>query len=393
MNFRNKSAEDRVSKTAAAGTAPGIQYPFLRPAFVSGSELDRYLAISRESGYLSNGGPLVGALEKRIAELADSSRTVVVFANATLALMAAMSWLKSVKGDACKIFVPSFTFPPTLQSALWSNLPYRFADIAEDTLCVDASRLDEYGEADALVVTNALSGIGDLDAYRRWAESRGAALIFDSASSYGNTYRGRPLGNFGDIEIFSFHASKSFPFGECGAVFCADEAIERYMRRFKNFGFDSDKEIDFLGLNAKVSEVTAAYGLCILDRYEDIRSHRREMARLYESLLPRQVRIANRELEQCTFVRQFVPVRLPEGADPNVVQLLMSQKGISALRYYRPLHQIEIFKRGEAQGSDLHVTERVWNSLICLPLTHETNASDVQFICSALEEVLASLKA
>ena len=366
-----------------------MRYPFIKPIFISPDELQHYFKISKNSGFLSNNGPLVRMLEEKIAELIGTDRYVVLYSSATTALIAALSWAKHVKGPKAKVVSPSFTFPATLQAVIWNNLPFAFCDISDDDLCIDCNQLEAMEPFDIILVVNALSGIGDLDEYLSYAHENHKLLIFDSASCFGNTYRNVPIGNFGDIEVFSFHASKVFPFGECGAITCADEDAYNYLKRFNNFGFDEQKNISSLGLNAKVSELTAAYGLCILDRFSEIRRHRIYISSVYENCLPADTIVANPESDNRFFVRQLFPIRFKANVPIDAIQNMLKAEGVMALRYYKPLHHYDCFRvLADQQAISLPRTESAYNEMICLPLTYDMEESDIRWICKTLEQIL-----
>ena len=272
-------------------------------------------------------------------------------------------------------------------------MPFAFCDISDTDLCLDCAQLEALEPFDVILVVNALSGIGDIDGYLSYCRATNKLLIFDSAACFGNTYHDVRLGNFGDMEVFSFHASKVFPFGECGAITCRDEETYTHLRRFKCFGFYQQKNIDFLALNAKVSEVTAAYGMCILDRFSEIREHRIRMSKLYEDCLPDNVMVANPEKDNCAYVRQCFPVRFRDNIPVDVVQKSLEAKGIMTLRYYEPLHYYEYFKALASQEIiTLPRTESAWNEMLCLPLTFDMKESDIRRICKTLEEVLCQVE-
>jgi len=371
-----------------------MKYPFVKPIFLPTAELQPYFEISKSSGFLSNSGPLVGILEKRIAELIETDRFVVLYSSGTAALMAALSWVKQVKGEKAKVVVPSFTFPATLFAILWNNLPFVFCDISDNDLCLDCAQLKALEPFDVILAVNSLSGIGDIDGYLSYCQATNKLLIFDSAPCFGNTYHDVYLGNFGDVEVFSFHASKVFPFGECGAIICRDKETYRHLRRFKCFGFYEQKNIDFLALNAKVSELTAAYGMCILDRFSEIRKHRIRMSKVYVDHLPDNVSVANPEKDNCSYVRQCYPIRFHDNIPVVTVQEMLEAKGMVALRYYEPLHHYDYFKALASQHViNLPRTESAWNEMLCLPLTYDMKESDIHWICEVLEEALRQLEA
>ena len=179
--------------------------------------------------------------------------------NATVALEIAIRAM----GMSGEVIVPSFTFVATAHALQWQEITPVFCDIDPRTHNLDPNRIEE-------MITPRTTGIIGVhvwgrpcavDALAEIAQRRHLKLLFDAAHAFGCSYQGQMIGNFGDAEVFSFHATKFFNTFEGGAVVTNDDELAAKMRLMKNFGFHGYDNVIYVGTNGKMSEVSAAMGL------------------------------------------------------------------------------------------------------------------------------------
>jgi dTDP-4-amino-4,6-dideoxygalactose transaminase len=211
-----------------------------------------------DSGWLSNNGPRVRALETRLAEYLGVRHCVLV-CNATLGLQVAVRAL-DLQGE---VIVPSMTFIATPHALEWQRLAPVFCDIDPRTHLIDPQCV----EAAITPRTSAVLGVHlwgnpcDVPALDDIARRHGLTVLYDAAHAFGCATGTRMVGGFGACEVFSFHATKFFSTFEGGAIATDDDALARRLRRMINFGFEAMDRVADVGLNGKMSEVCAAMGL------------------------------------------------------------------------------------------------------------------------------------
>ncbi len=230
-----------------------------------------------ERRWLTNGGPLVEELEQRLATTLGVAHCVAV-SSGTLGLQLAAKAL----GLTGEIVMPSFTFVGTAHAMAWIGLEPVFCEIDPRTHTLDPAAV----ERAITPATSAILGVHlwgracDVEALREIADRHGLALLFDAAQAFGCTYRGRPIGGFGDAEVLSLHATKVVSAAEGGAITTDDGALAERLRLARNFGFTGYDSVVALGTNAKMSELSAALGLTSLESCDAfIEANRRNRAR------------------------------------------------------------------------------------------------------------------
>lgn len=232
------------------------------PNVGSRDALDKYLDQIYASNWLTNNGPLVQELERRIANLHGVDHCVAM-TNGTIALEIAIRAL-GLQGE---VIIPSYTFIATAHALHWQAITPVFADIDPHTHNLDPAAV-------ARMITPRTSGIIGVHVWGRAApvaelqeiaQRNSLALMFDAAHAFGCSYRGEMIGSLGACEVLSFHATKFFNTFEGGAVLTNDGAMAGKMRLMRNFGFDGLDNVIYPGTNGKMTEISAAMGLVNLD--------------------------------------------------------------------------------------------------------------------------------
>jgi dTDP-4-amino-4,6-dideoxygalactose transaminase len=248
-----------------------------------------YFRMSEEAGWYSNGGPCALELGRRLEERLGGGTHAVLVGNATLGLMAALrAACGKPSGGRHLIVTPSYTFTATACAIEWSGFEPLFVDVDPEHWHADpeqlAGALDAFGGEIAGVLACSTFGVAPPPAVRAaWREicaERGVPLVIDSAPGFGSVdAHGLALGGVGDTEVFSFHATKPFAIGEGGMIATADAELAAELRRLVNFGLAPGTRVsDVAGLNAKLSELHAATGLAVLDRFDAVLAGRRRLA-------------------------------------------------------------------------------------------------------------------
>ena len=261
--------------------------------------------------WLTNNGPFVQEFEQRIADFLGVKHCIAM-CNATVALEIAIRAL----GLHGEVIVPSFTFIATAHALQWQEITPVFCDVDPATHNLDPAKVE------ALITPRTTGIIGvhvwgrpcAIEALSEIAQRRGLKLMFDAAHAFGCSYKGRMIGNFGEAEVFSFHATKFFNTFEGGAVVTNDDDLAAKIRLMKNFGFAGYDNVIYVGTNGKMSEISAAMGLTGLESLDEfIAANRRNYAAYRTGLqdVPGIQLIAYDEAERNNY--QYVVVEVDEG--------------------------------------------------------------------------------
>jgi dTDP-4-amino-4,6-dideoxygalactose transaminase len=365
---------------------------FQRPKLPPAGEIECYFAASREVRWFSNEGPCHRLLSERLSAFLGGEISVVLTANATLGLVLALRTLLGERPRGSLVLVPSFTFPATAQAISWNGLQPRWVDVEPDGWHLDPSALRDsltaHGERVAAVLACSTFGAAPTreqsDAWRAACEEAGVPLIVDSAPGFGaSDEHGVLLGRQGDAEVFSFHATKPFAIGEGGAVTSADPDFAERLAAMTNFSFGTHREIrSSYGLNAKLSELHAAVGLAVLDRFEEVLSARRARAALIRAELEPAGYRFQAGARGSTW--QFVPVLAPTVEVRETVLALAGVRQVEIRGYHTPLHTLPAF--AGSSPAELVVTEELARRSLSLPLANDLPESQIQRIVALLLE-------
>ncbi len=340
--------------------------------------------------WLSNNGCCVQELERRISELLGVRHCIAV-CNATVALEIAAQSL----GFTGEVIVPSFTFVATAHAFQWLGLTPVFCDVDRRTHNIDPCQIEP-------LITPRTSGIVgvhlwgrpcEVEALTRIAENHGLSLIFDAAHAFGCSHKGRMVGNFGSLEVFSFHATKFFNTFEGGAIVTNDDALAAKVRAMKNFGFCGQEETIAVGTNGKMSEVSAAMGLTGLESLEEFVSVNRRNYQRYQAELADIpgiyfVTFDEKERHNYQYIVLEVDETLAQISRDQLLQILHAEN-IMARRYFYPgCHRVEPYRSQFPQAESLlPVTESLTNCVLVLPSGTAVTTEDVGRICEIISLV------
>ena len=364
---------------------------FQAPQLPSVEDVAAYFARAEEIRWYSNRGPCHELLVERLEEFLGGVRCVPV-ANATLGLMLGLRALVGVGGGRRReVLMPSFTFAATINAVLWAGLEPVFVDVEERSWHLDPTRLEHAlavraGSAAAVLACSTFGGPPSAAHRVAWedaARTAGVPMLVDSAAGFGATGDdGQVLGRQGDVEVFSFHATKPFAIGEGGLVTTTNDKIARRIRQLTNFGFEGGLVETDIGLNAKMSEWSAATALAVLDSYGEVLTHRRACAvRMFDGL--------ERHGYQCQSgtegaAWQFVPVLAPSSAVRTAALETARRNDIEVRSYFSvPLHRMPAFASVPSVDG-LRRTDDLAERALSLPMANDLSISDMDAIVATL---------
>lgn len=342
-------------------------------------------------------GPEVYELEKRLAEFCGVKHAISC-ANGTDALALGLMAKNVGVGDA--IFVPGFTFAATAEVVAWVGATPVFIDSLEDTYNIDPESLKQ-GIQTAKKVGLRPVGIipvdlfgqpADYDAIQAIADEHGLWVMADGAQSFGATYKGRKVGNIGDLATTSFFPAKPLGcYGDGGAIFTNDDELASIIKSLRVHGQGADKYDNVrIGMNGRLDTIQAAILLEKLKIFPDELIARQKMADMYNIGL---CELVNTPLviENTKSAWALYTVRLPHRINREKLITALKEVGISTMVYYvTPLHQQAAYRAYlTATGSALPVCEALSYSVLSLPIVDKSRVVEIiPFIKSCVNKIL-----
>ncbi len=340
--------------------------------------------------YYTNHGPLARQFEDRLAATLQVKHAVCM-TNATLGL----SMVAEALGIKGKVIVPSFTFIASSQAMVWSNLQPIFCDIVPGSCHLDPEKVEDALKqgANAILGVNLWGGACDVAALEQLATTYGVPLFFDSAQAFGCVLNGRPVGGFGQAEVFSFHATKVMSSMEGGVVTTNDDRLAEHMRNIRSsYGVRRTQSV-VRTANGRMSEAQAAVGLLTLDKVADYYARNKALHDIYCAGLgaipgvvinkPERVEFSNHQYFNCEIEAEKF------GVHRDVLQKTLQAEGINCRRYFYPgNHRCLPFNT--AQQPPLPVTEWLCERVLQLPLGARVSAEAAAYICRRIEQIHAA---
>ena len=342
--------------------------------------------------WLTNNGPRVQEFEQRLADFLGVQHCVTT-CNGTIALHLASRAL----GLTGEVVVPSFTFVATVHALAWQGLRPVFCDVDPETHNLDPAAAEKLiGEDVSGIVGVHLWGRPcDVEGLSELAERRGLKLLFDSAQAFGCSHDGRMIGAFGDAEVLSFHATKVFNTFEGGAITTDDDEIADRARLMRNFGFADYDDVIYLGINGKMTEISAAMGLASLEALDGFIEANRVNYEAYRSGVANipglSILSQDADGERRNYHHIVLDVEERDaGVSRDVIHRVLWAENVLARRYFFPgVHRMEPYRsKMPNAGSWLPVTEELATRTLAMPTGGDLGADAVARICELLETVV-----
>lgn len=289
-----------------------------------------------------------------------------------------------------EVITTPFTFASTTHAIIRNNLTPVFCDINEEDYTMDVSKIEELitDKTCAILPVHVYGNVCNVEEIDRIAQKYGLKVIYDAAHSFGETYKGKGIGNFGDASIFSFHATKVFHSVEGGAVCYHDKEIGRKLYNLKNFGIRNAEEVESVGANAKMNEFCAAMGICNLRHIDGYIEKRRVIVERYRERLSQIPGIVLcKEQEEVVSNYSYFPILVEPvvyGHDRDWVFEKLEEENIFARKYFYPItSSFDCFK-GQFDPQRTPVALRVSKQVLTLPLYPDLSIDMVDKICDVI---------
>jgi dTDP-4-amino-4,6-dideoxygalactose transaminase len=343
-----------------------VTQPYLPPL----EEFVPWLEQIWKNRWVTNDGPLHHQLEQALCEHLGVEH-ISLFSNGTLALIAALQAL-DITGE---VITTPFSFVATTHAIHWNGIKPVFADIDPVSLNLDPARI----EAAITPATRAIMPVHvygnpcDVESIERIAQQHNLKVIYDAAHAFGVRFRERSLLSFGDMSVLSFHGTKIFHTFEGGAIVCRDAQMKRRIDQLKNFGIQDEVTVVGHGINGKMNEVQAAFGLVQLQHVQTAHAARARIDARYRERL---AGVKGLHLHQMhadssanfAYFPVLVTPEFPLSRDELYAELRARQ--IAVRRYFYPL--ISAFPAysdlASAAQENLPVAEQISQQVLCLPI-------------------------
>src|SRR5690606_14315050 len=295
---------------------------------------------------------------------------MALMANGTLALVTALQTLR-ITGE---VITTPYSFVATSHALQWNGIKPVFVDVAPGTFNLDPARIEAAitPQTTAILAVHCYGTPCDVDEIQRIAEIYNLRVIYDAAHAFGVEDDGGSVLRHGDLSVLSFHATKVFNTFEGGAIVCPDEKSYRRVGYLKNFGFANETTVVAPGINGKMNEISAAFGLLQLKYIDQALQRRREIAARYRRNLRDIPGLECRDSimdprGNCAYFPVLIGPGFALGRDRLYFHL--REHGIYARRYFYPLISDFPMYRGlpSADPARLPVARALADSVICLP--------------------------
>lgn len=358
-----------------------------RPIFPDLKMYTKYLEDIWKNGMLSNKAKYHQILKNVLTNYLKVNN-LALFNNGTTALITALQTLR-IKG---KCITTPLTFCATTHALTWNNIEPIFCDIDPNSFNIDVNKIEELITPDttAILPVHVFGNPCDVNKIQEIADRYGLKVIYDAAHAFNVETSGIPIGNFGDITMFSFHPTKLFHTAEGGALTCKDNNLGKRLEYLTDFGIKDEETIIMPGINGKMNELSAVMGLCVLKEIDKHIKQRKYLTELYIERL--------KEISSISFPvfnnnikrnYQYMIIRIESTnslKDRNYLHIKLKEYNIFTRKYFYPL--CSSFKWYKHLHYTVPVAEKLANEILCLPLYGDLNENEVNKICDIIKKLL-----
>lgn len=337
-----------------------------------------------ETRWLTNMGVKHKQLESELTDYLGVPN-IVLFTNGHLALECAISALK-VKGE---VITTPFTFASTTHAIVRNGLEPVFCDINADDYTIDVEKIESLitEKTSAIIPVHVYGNVCNVKKIEKIAKKHGLKVIYDAAHTFGVSVNGVGVGNFGDISMFSFHATKVFNTIEGGALTFKDTQLKKVLNGLKNFGITGPESVEYIGGNAKMNEFQAAMGLCNLRYVDDEIKKRQKVVERYISNIEgvKGIKLVKPQLGVKSNYAYFPVVFDGYKKSRDEVYNELKEENIFARKYFYPLTSSFACYAGRFNPDDIPVAKYVAERVLTLPVYADLDLDNVDRICKIIK--------
>ncbi|NJN27820.1 MAG: DegT/DnrJ/EryC1/StrS family aminotransferase [Cyclobacteriaceae bacterium] len=356
-----------------------VTKPFLPPR----AEYERYLDGIWNRNWLTNHGPLVNDLELKLKKYLGIDH-LLYLANGTLGLQIAIKALE-LKGE---VITTPFSYVATSSSLVWEGCQPVFVDIDPSTFNIDPSKIEAAitDNTTGIMATHVFGNPCEIERIEAIARKHNLKLIYDAAHGFGVTYNSKPLVEYGDISVLSFHATKLYHTVEGGAVVTKQPELLKRMAYLRNFGHEGTEAFNGVGINGKNSEFHAAMGLCNLKYIDGILERYKANYHYYLNWLSKSPELTFQKIhEGALYNYAYFPVLFESENTLKKVKAELEKHQIFPRRYFYPsLDTLEYIREQEVP-----IARNISSRILCLPMSFHYAEEELEMVCRI---VLRTLK-
>lgn len=368
---------------------------FQKPIYVTRPLLPELKDVSEklreiwDSQWVTNNGPQHQVFEKRLLDVLGVP-FLSLFNNGTIALIVGCQSLR-LSGE---VITTPFTFPATPHVLSWNNIRPVFCDIDPVTMNIDADRIESMitPQTTAILAVHVFGTPCDVEEIQKVADRYGLRVIYDAAHAFGVEIDGKGIGTFGDISMFSFHATKLFHTIEGGALTFNDPNLKPRIDLLKNFGIKNEEEVVMPGINGKMTELQAAIGIIMLDYIEEERRKRDILLHTYRGCLDgvQGLEFLPFDITGVKKSYQYFVLRIDEktfGRSRDYVYDEFKKYNVFTRKYFSPLcSDYTCYKHLPSSNSaNLPIANNIAAEVLSIPFYGGLGIDDVIHICDILK--------
>ncbi len=360
--------------------------PVTSPLLPPLDEFVPYLEKIWSSRILTNGGEMHAALERALCDYLGVNH-IALLSNGTLALITALQALR-IAGE---VITTPYSFVATTHSLHWSGIRPVFVDIDPVTLSLDPAKIEAAitPQTTAIMPVHCYGNACDTAAIQRIADIYNLRVIYDAAHAFGVRDQGGSILRHGDLSVLSFHATKVFNTFEGGAIVCPDQTTYRRIGYLKNFGIVDETTVVAPGINGKMNEVSAAFGLLQLKHIDAALEQRRQIDKQYRQMLAgiTGIRCLPQDQKAATNYAYF-PILVDAGypLSRDALYQRLREQDVLVRRYFYPLiSDLPMYRSLPSAAPDnLPVARDIAQKILCLPIYPGLAPADVEAIAQLI---------
>lgn len=348
-----------------------VTKPFLPPR----EEYEQYVAGIWNRNWLTNHGPLVNELELKLKQYLGIDH-LLYLANGTLGLQIAIKALE-LKSE---VITTPFSYVATTSSLVWEGCKPVFVDIDSNTFNIDTNKIEAAitEKTTGILATHVFGNPCDIEKITAIAKRHKLHVIYDAAHGFGVKYNSRPLVEYGDISILSFHATKLYHTVEGGAVVTRQPELLKRMAYLRNFGHEGTEAFNGVGINGKNSEFHAAMGLCNLNYIDAILERYKANYQYYLNWLSKKPGLGFQSINTNTaYNYAYFPVLFEDEAVLKKVKAELEKHQIYPRRYFYPsLDSLDYITK-----QDTPIARNIASRILCLPMSYHYAEVEIDMVC------------
>lgn len=338
-----------------------------------------------ESKWLTNMGQKHQKLESKLIQKLKVNN-ISLFTNEHMALYTALKAL-DLKGE---VITTPYSFSSTTHAIVQNGLTPVFCDINEEDYTIDVNKIEELitEKTCAILPVHVYGHVCDVEKIEKIAQKYNLKVIYDAAHVFGVEINGRGIGSYGDISMFSFHATKVFNTIEGGALSYNNSNLKDKIEKLKNFGINGPDKVEYVGMNCKMNEFCAAMGLCNLRHFEEEISKREKVYNEYKKRLSNISGIViPKEQKGVKSNYAYYPVIFNKkvfGKSRDEIMKELEKEGIYSRKYFYPLITDYQCYSNEYDSSLTPIAKKISDNVLTIPMYADLSLEDVNRICDII---------